>query len=154
MKIEASQELVVAASTVRRQARRARRPALGYYAGDDLVFAARSAPASTPALFQLLRAARRASRASCSPFTIATGLPKLRVHWVEPQVVVQVGFMQWTGNNKLRRRACSACATTRPRARWSRAAVAPCGTTTRSRANAVVRIGRTCAPASVEAIAG
>ena len=24
------------------------------------------------------------------------------MHWVEPQLVVQVGFMEWTGNNKLR----------------------------------------------------
>jgi bifunctional non-homologous end joining protein LigD len=24
------------------------------------------------------------------------------VHWVEPQIVVQVGFMEWTGNGKLR----------------------------------------------------
>jgi len=37
-----------------------------------------------------------------SPFTIATDLPRLRVHWVEPQIVVQIGFMEWTPNSKLR----------------------------------------------------
>ena len=37
-----------------------------------------------------------------SPFTRATGLPRLRVHWVRPELVVQVGFMEWTGGGKLR----------------------------------------------------
>ena len=37
-----------------------------------------------------------------SPFSRATGLPRIRVHWVEPAIVVQVGFMEWTGNGKLR----------------------------------------------------
>src|SRR5438093_12160362 len=36
------------------------------------------------------------------PFTKAVGLPRLRAHWVHPQVVVQVGFIQWTKHNKLR----------------------------------------------------
>jgi ATP-dependent DNA ligase len=36
------------------------------------------------------------------PFTRATGLPRSRVHWVEPQLVVQVAFMEWTGHDKLR----------------------------------------------------
>ncbi len=37
-----------------------------------------------------------------TPFTIATGLPKLRVHWVKPSIVVQVSFIEWTRHNKLR----------------------------------------------------
>jgi ATP-dependent DNA ligase len=36
------------------------------------------------------------------PFTKAVGLPRLRAHWVQPQIVVQVGFIQWTGHGKLR----------------------------------------------------
>jgi bifunctional non-homologous end joining protein LigD len=36
------------------------------------------------------------------PFTKAVGLPRLRAHWVKPQIVVQVGFIQWTRHNKLR----------------------------------------------------
>ena len=35
-------------------------------------------------------------------FTRAVGLPRLRAHWVRPEIVVQVGFIQWTGHNKLR----------------------------------------------------
>ncbi len=37
-----------------------------------------------------------------SPFTRATGLPRAKVHWVRPEIVVQVGFMEWTGHGKLR----------------------------------------------------
>jgi len=36
------------------------------------------------------------------PFTKAIGLPRLRAHWVRPEIVVQVGFIQWTKYNKLR----------------------------------------------------
>jgi bifunctional non-homologous end joining protein LigD len=36
------------------------------------------------------------------PFTKGTGLPRLRAHWVRPEVVVQVAFIEWTGHGKLR----------------------------------------------------
>jgi bifunctional non-homologous end joining protein LigD len=103
MKIEASQELVVGGFTDP-QGKRVGLGALlvGYYAGDDFVFAGKVGTGlDTKALIQL-RARLDALERPHAPFTLATGLPKLRVHWVEPQVVVQVGFMQWTGNSKLR----------------------------------------------------
>src|SRR4029077_8127920 len=37
-----------------------------------------------------------------SPFTKAKGLPRLRAHWVRPEIVVQVGFIEWTVHGKLR----------------------------------------------------
>src|SRR5215831_5658919 len=37
-----------------------------------------------------------------SPFTKAVGLPRLRAHWVLPQIVVQVAFIEWTAHGKLR----------------------------------------------------
>ena len=37
-----------------------------------------------------------------SPFTRAQGLPRLRAHWVRPEIVVSVGFIEWTVNGKLR----------------------------------------------------
>jgi bifunctional non-homologous end joining protein LigD len=49
-----------------------------------------------------LRAQLDALALPASPFTRATGLPKSRVHWCKPAVVVQVGFMEWTGGGKLR----------------------------------------------------
>jgi bifunctional non-homologous end joining protein LigD len=36
------------------------------------------------------------------PFTRATGLPKVRAHWVRPEIVVQVAFLEWTVHGKLR----------------------------------------------------
>ena len=36
------------------------------------------------------------------PFTKAVGLPRLRAHWVQPEIVVQVAFMEWTPYGKLR----------------------------------------------------
>ena len=36
------------------------------------------------------------------PFTKGVGLPRLRAHWVRPEIVVQVAFIEWTGNGKLR----------------------------------------------------
>jgi bifunctional non-homologous end joining protein LigD len=37
-----------------------------------------------------------------SPFTKATGLPRVRAHWVRPEVVVEVSFIEWTVHGKLR----------------------------------------------------
>jgi bifunctional non-homologous end joining protein LigD len=37
-----------------------------------------------------------------APFTKAVGLPRDRVHWVRPELVVQVAFMEWTRHGKLR----------------------------------------------------
>jgi bifunctional non-homologous end joining protein LigD len=36
-----------------------------------------------------------------SPFTKAKGLPR-HGHWVRPDIVVQVGFIEWTVHGKLR----------------------------------------------------
>ena len=37
-----------------------------------------------------------------SPFTKAVGLPRTRAHWVAPEIVVQVSFIEWTVHGKLR----------------------------------------------------
>jgi bifunctional non-homologous end joining protein LigD len=37
-----------------------------------------------------------------TPFTKATGLPRLRMHWIRPEVVVNVAFIEWTVHAKLR----------------------------------------------------
>ena len=103
MKIEASQELVVGGFSDP-QGKRVGLGALlvGYYEGDDFVFAGKVGTGLDTQALLSLRARLDALERPHAPFTIATGLPKLRVHWVEPQIVVQVGFMQWTGNHKLR----------------------------------------------------
>ena len=42
------------------------------------------------------------NRATSEPFTKAVGLPRLRAHWVQPEIVVHVAFIEWTVHGKLR----------------------------------------------------
>jgi len=103
MKIEASQELVVGGFTDP-QGKRVGLGALlvGFYDGDDLVFAGKVGTGLDTALLLDLRARLAPLERPTPAFTRATGLPRSRVHWVEPQLVVQVAFMEWTGHDKLR----------------------------------------------------
>ena len=103
MKIEASQELVVGGFTDP-EGKRVGLGALlvGYYEGAGLVFAGKVGTGLDSKLLLSLRARLDAIERPTSPFTIATDLPRLRVHWAEPQIVVQVGFMEWTAHGKLR----------------------------------------------------
>lgn len=103
MKLEASQELVVGGFTDP-EGKRVGLGALlvGYYEADHLVFAGKVGTGLDSQTLLSLRERLDAIARPTSPFTIAADLPRLRVHWVEPQVVVQVGFMEWTPNSKLR----------------------------------------------------
>jgi bifunctional non-homologous end joining protein LigD len=103
MKIEASQELVVGGFTDP-QGKRVGLGALlvGFYEGDDFVFAGKVGTGLDTKLLLALRERLGALEIAKTPFTRAAGLPKLRVHWVKPDVVVQVSFMEWTGHDKLR----------------------------------------------------
>ncbi len=103
MKCEASQELVVGGFTDP-QGTRAGLGALlvGYFEGDDFVFAGKVGTGLDTKLLLDLRARLNALEIPTSPFTKATGLPRARVHWVRPRIVVQVAFIEWTVNGKLR----------------------------------------------------
>ena len=37
-----------------------------------------------------------------SPPSIGDGLPKSKVHWVQPKLVAQIAFTEWTSAGKLR----------------------------------------------------
>jgi bifunctional non-homologous end joining protein LigD len=103
MKCEASQELVVGGFTDPQGARVGLGALLvGYYEGDDFVFAGKLGTGFDTKLLLDLRRRLDKIEIPKTPFTIATGLPKLRAHWVRPSIVVQVGFMEWTKHNKLR----------------------------------------------------
>lgn len=103
MKSEASQELVVGGFTDPQGARAGLGALLvGYYEGEDLVFAGKIGTGFDTQLLLSLRTKLDRLEIKKTPFTIATGLPKLRVHWVRPSIVVQVSFMEWTRHNKLR----------------------------------------------------
>jgi len=75
---------------------------VGYYEGDDFVFAGKIGTGFDNALLRDLRTRLDALERKTTPFTRATGLPKLRVHWVTPAIVVQAAFTEWTGGGKLR----------------------------------------------------
>jgi ATP-dependent DNA ligase len=103
MKCEASQELVVGGFTDP-QGTRAGLGALlvGYHDESDFVFAGKVGTGFDTDLLLDLRRRLDTIELPASPFTRATGLPRLRVHWVRPEIVVQVAFIEWTVHDKLR----------------------------------------------------
>jgi ATP-dependent DNA ligase len=112
MKCEASQELVVGGFT-EPQGTRVGLGALlvGYYEAGrssegrldtEFVFAGKIGTGFDTRLLLDLRRRLDAIEVPASPFTKAIGLPRLRAHWVRPEIVVQVAFIEWTVNGKLR----------------------------------------------------
>ena len=103
MKCEASQELVVGGFTDP-QGKRVGLGALlvGYFEGGDLVFAGKVGTGLDTRLLLDLRGRLNDLEIPKTPFTKAVGLPRLRAHWVKPEIVVQVAFIEWTGHNKMR----------------------------------------------------
>jgi len=71
-------------------------------AQSDFVFAGKIGTGFNTELLRQLRKQLDALEIPKPPFTKAIGLPRLRAHWVRPEIVVQVGFIQWTGHGKLR----------------------------------------------------
>jgi len=145
MKCEATQELVVGGFTDPQGSRVGLGALLvGYFDGDDLVFAGKVGTGFDHALLRDLRARLDALEIPTPPFTKGTGLPRVRVnvtqslagpdvpngagdptpsaaaegsrsrtlrrsptrsprvHWTQPEIVVQVAFIEWTGHGKLR----------------------------------------------------
>jgi DNA ligase D-like protein (predicted ligase) len=107
MKCEASQELVIGGFTDPQGARVGLGALLvGYFEGKgqkrDFVFAGKVGTGFDTKLLLELRARLDAIEIDKPPFTKGTGLPRLHAHWVRPEVVVQVGFIEWTVHGKLR----------------------------------------------------
>jgi bifunctional non-homologous end joining protein LigD len=103
MKCEASQELVVGGFTDPMGTRVGLGALLvGYFDEDDFVFAGKVGTGFDTRLLLDLRRRLDAIELPAPPFTVATGLPRLRAHWVRPQIVVQVAFIEWTVHGKLR----------------------------------------------------
>jgi bifunctional non-homologous end joining protein LigD len=103
MKCEASQELVVGGFTDPQGERRGLGALLlGYFENDDFVFAGKVGTGFDTKQLVALRARLDKLEITKSPFTKAVGLPRIRVHWVRPDIVVQVAFIEWTGHGKLR----------------------------------------------------
>jgi bifunctional non-homologous end joining protein LigD len=75
---------------------------VGCYEGDDLVFAGKVGTGLDTKLLTTLRKRLDANEIDKTPFTKATGLPRVRQHWVKPEIVVNVAFTEWTEHGKLR----------------------------------------------------
>jgi len=103
MKCEASQELAVGGFTDPRGSRVGLGALLvGYFDDGDFVFAGKVGTGFDRALLRGLRARLDLLEVPQTPFTRAVGLPRSSVHWVRPEIVAQVSFIEWTGHGKLR----------------------------------------------------
>ena len=103
MKCELSQNFLVGGFTDP-QGKRVGLGALlvGHHKDDDFVFAGKIGTGFDTKLLLDLRARLDQIEIPKSPFTKAKGLPRLRAHWVKPEIVVHVGFIEWTTHGKLR----------------------------------------------------
>jgi ATP-dependent DNA ligase len=103
MKCEATADFVVGGFTDPQGARVGLGALLvGYFEGADLVFAGKIGTGFDTKLLLELRRRLDALEIPQSPFTKAVGLPRLRAHWVRPEIVVQAAFIEWTVHGKLR----------------------------------------------------
>jgi bifunctional non-homologous end joining protein LigD len=75
---------------------------VGQHKGDDFVFAGKIGTGFDNEMLLDLRSRLDKLEIEKSPFTKAVGLPRLRRHWVQPKIVVRVGFIEWTNHGKLR----------------------------------------------------
>jgi ATP-dependent DNA ligase len=103
MKCELSQNFLVGGFTDP-QGKRVGLGALlvGHHKDDDFVFAGKIGTGFDTKLLLDLRARLDQLEMPTAPFTKGKGLPRLRVHWVKPEILVHVGFIEWTGHGKLR----------------------------------------------------
>jgi bifunctional non-homologous end joining protein LigD len=75
---------------------------VGHDVSGDFVFAGKVGTGFDTKLLLDLRARLDATEVPVPPFTNAVGLPRLRAHWVRPEIVVEVAFIEWTVHGKLR----------------------------------------------------
>jgi bifunctional non-homologous end joining protein LigD len=103
MKCEQGQELVIGGFTAP-QGTRTELGALllGVYDGDRLRYAGKVGTGFDRATLRDLGARLRALRRDEPPFTDAASIKERGVTWVEPELVAQVGFTEWTGAGRLR----------------------------------------------------
>jgi len=103
MKCEAGQEFVIGGFTDPRGKRVGLGALLiGYFSGDDFEFAGKVGTGLDTKLLLELRDRLDALEISRTPFTKGDGFPRSGVRWVQPEIVVEVAFMQWTSHGKLR----------------------------------------------------
>jgi bifunctional non-homologous end joining protein LigD len=75
---------------------------VGHHDEGEFAFAGKIGTGFDTRLLLSLRARLDALETGAPPFTRSTGLPRLRAHWVRPEIVVTVAFIEWTVHGKLR----------------------------------------------------
>lgn len=76
---------------------------LGFYRPDGtLAYAGKVGTGFSESTLADLAAALRPIEQPAPPFEPASGLPRSGVHWVQPRLVAQIGFTEWTGAGQLR----------------------------------------------------
>jgi len=103
MKCELSQNFLVGGFTDP-QGKRVGLGALlvGYHKDGEFMFAGKIGTGFNTQMLLDLRTQLDKLEIAKPPFTKAIGLPRLRAHWARPEVVVKVGFIEWTVHGKLR----------------------------------------------------
>jgi bifunctional non-homologous end joining protein LigD len=103
MKCELVQDFVVGGFTDPQGARAGLGALLvGYFKRDEFVFAGKVGTGFDTTLLLELRKRLDALEIPGAPFTRAVGLPRVRAHWVKPEILVHVAFIEWTVHGKLR----------------------------------------------------
>jgi len=101
-KCESGQELVVVGWTDPEGSREALGALLlGYFRGDDLVYAGKVGTGFSTTVLRNLRSRLEPLALDGSPCSAGT-LPRKAVHWVRPELVAQVAFTEWTSAGQLR----------------------------------------------------
>lgn len=74
---------------------------LGYYENNELIYAGKVGTGFDRETLNYLR--EKLSEFECQmPAFVGDNLPDTGVHWVHPECVAQIGFTEWTRENKLR----------------------------------------------------
>jgi len=103
MKCELTEQFVVGGFTDPQGARVGLGALLvGHFKDQELLFAGKVGTGFDSKLLLELRSRLDTLEIAAAPFTSGKGLPRIRAHWVRPEVVVEVGFIEWTGHGKLR----------------------------------------------------
>jgi DNA ligase D-like protein (predicted ligase) len=103
-KCEHGQELVIGGFTAPRRSREEFGALLlGYYRGDELIYAGKVGTGFDRAMLRDLGAEMRRRARPTRPFAGDDKIPGVRgATWVEPELVAQIGFTEWTADGRLR----------------------------------------------------
>lgn len=75
---------------------------VGHHENGEFAFAGKIGTGFDTRMLVDLRRRLDAIEIPAAPFTRSKGLPRLRAHWVRPEIIVKVAFIEWTDHGKLR----------------------------------------------------